>query len=51
MQTRMGESPVSELPPSEPFVSVPANAANNTHCSAADYERLYAQSISDPDTF
>ncbi len=42
---------MSELPPSEPFVPVPADAAANTHCSAADYDRLYAQSIADPDGF
>ncbi|HRE36190.1 MAG TPA: AMP-binding protein, partial [Sphingopyxis terrae] len=42
---------MSELPPSEPFVPVPADAAANTHCSAADYDRLYAASIDDPDGF
>ena len=41
----------SELHPSEPLVPVPANAAANTHCSAADYDRLYAASIADPDSF
>ena len=41
----------TELPPSEPFVPVPADAAANTHCSAADYDRLYAASIDDPDGF
>ena len=30
---------------------VPADAAANTHCSAADYDRLYTQSIDDPDAF
>ena len=42
---------MSELPPSEPFVPVPPAAAANTHTSAADYERLYAESIADPDAF
>src|SRR5690606_24498280 len=48
---RSGESRMSELPPSEPFVPVPPAAAANTHTSAADYERLYAESIADPDAF
>ncbi len=30
---------------------IPANAAANTECSATDYDRMYAQSIADPDTF
>ncbi|HEX4874336.1 MAG TPA: acetyl-coenzyme A synthetase N-terminal domain-containing protein, partial [Sphingorhabdus sp.] len=30
---------------------VPESATKNTHCSAADYDRLYAQSIADPDGF
>ncbi len=38
-------------PPSEPFVPVPEAAAADTHCTAADYDRLYAQSIADPDAF
>jgi len=42
---------MSDLPPSEPLVPIPAEAAANTHCSAADYDRLYAQSIADPDAF
>src|SRR3546814_16019114 len=42
---------MSDLPPSEPLIPVPAEAAANTHCSAADYDRLYAQSIADPDAF
>jgi acetyl-CoA synthetase len=29
----------------------PESATGNTHCSAADYDRMYAQSISDPDQF
>jgi len=29
----------------------PADAVANTHCTAADYETLYRQSIADPDTF
>jgi acetyl-CoA synthetase len=36
---------------SEPFVPVPQDAAANTHCSAADYDRLYAESINNPDAF
>jgi acetyl-CoA synthetase len=51
MKTHQGDSLVSELPPSEPLVPVPADAAANTHCTAADYDRLYAQSIDDPDIF
>ena len=42
---------MSELPPSEPFVPVPTDAAATTHCSATDYDRLYAASIADPDAF
>ncbi len=42
---------MSDLPPSEPFVPVPADAAANTHCTAEDYDRLYAASIADPDAF
>src|SRR3546814_4140283 len=42
---------MSDLPPSEPLIPVPAEAAANTHCSAADYDRLYAESIADPDAF
>ncbi|WP_033074017.1 acetate--CoA ligase [Sphingopyxis sp. MWB1] len=42
---------MSDLPPSEPLVPVPADAAARTHCSAADYDRLYAESIDDPDGF
>src|SRR3989344_6076996 len=42
---------MSDLPPSEPLVPVPADAAANTHRTAADYDRLYAQSIADPDAF
>ena len=42
---------MSDLPPSEPLVPVPADAAANTHCTAEDYDRLYAQSVSDPDSF
>ncbi|WOE74945.1 acetate--CoA ligase [Alterisphingorhabdus coralli] len=30
---------------------VPAPPQANTHCTAADYDRLYAQSVSDPDAF
>lgn len=30
---------------------VPTDAAANTHCTAADYERMYAQSIAEPDSF
>ncbi len=30
---------------------IPASAAADTHCTAADYNRLYAQSIADPDAF
>ncbi len=30
---------------------VPEDASRNTHCSVADYDRLYAQSIADPDGF
>ncbi|MBP6435589.1 MAG: AMP-binding protein, partial [Sphingorhabdus sp.] len=30
---------------------VPESAGRDTHCSAADYDRLYAASISDPDAF
>ncbi|WP_397590830.1 acetate--CoA ligase [Sphingorhabdus sp.] len=30
---------------------IPANAAANTQCSATDYDRMYAQSIADPDAF
>ena len=30
---------------------VPESAIKNTHCSAAEYDRLYAASISDPDAF
>jgi acetyl-CoA synthetase len=30
---------------------VPADAAANTHCTAADYDRLYAQSVGEPDAF
>ena len=30
---------------------IPDSAAENTHCSAADYNRMYALSITDPDTF
>ena len=30
---------------------IPADAASDTHCDAADYDRLYAQSITDPDGF
>ncbi len=30
---------------------VPPKAASDTHCSAADYERMYAESIADPDSF
>ncbi len=30
---------------------VPEGATQNTHATAADYDRLYAQSISDPDAF
>ena len=42
---------MSDLPPSEPLVPVPADAAANTHCTAADYDRLYAHSVDDPDAF
>ncbi len=42
---------MSDLPPSEPFVPVPSDAAANTHCTAEDYDRLYAASIADPDAF
>ena len=42
---------MSDLPPSEPLVPVPADAAANTHCTAADYDRLYRQSVDDPDAF
>jgi acetyl-CoA synthetase len=42
---------VVRIAPSEPLIPVPADAAANTHCTAADYDRLYAQSISDPDAF
>jgi acetyl-CoA synthetase len=47
----VSELPPADLPASEPFVPVPADAAANTHCSAADYERLYTHSIDDPDAF
>ena len=30
---------------------VPESASQNTHCSASDYDRMYAESISDPDGF
>ena len=42
---------MSDLPPSEPLVPVPADAAAHTHCTAADYDRLYAASVADPDAF
>src|SRR3546814_4910928 len=42
---------MSDLPPSEPLLPVPTPATANTHCTAADYERLYAASIADPDVF
>src|SRR3546814_18332705 len=42
---------MSDLPPSEPLLPVPTPATANTHCTAADYERLYAASIADPDDF
>ncbi|SKB78028.1 acetate--CoA ligase [Sphingopyxis flava] len=42
---------MSDLPSSEPFVPVPSDAAANTHCTAEDYDRLYAASIADPDAF
>jgi acetyl-CoA synthetase len=29
----------------------PEGAKANTHCTAADYNRMYAQSVADPDTF
>jgi acetyl-CoA synthetase len=29
----------------------PKSATSNTHCSAAEYDRMYAQSISNPDAF
>ena len=29
----------------------PESATRETHCTAADYERMYAESISDPDAF
>lgn len=30
---------------------VPEDAKHGTHCSAADYDRMYAESIADPDAF
>jgi acetyl-CoA synthetase len=30
---------------------VPADATANTHCTAADYDRMYAQSVDEPDAF
>ncbi|MGL5838502.1 MAG: acetate--CoA ligase [Sphingorhabdus sp.] len=30
---------------------VPDNATQDTHCSAADYDRMYAASVADPDAF
>ncbi len=33
------------------FVPIPDAATVSTHTSAADYDRLYAQSVSDPDVF
>jgi acetyl-CoA synthetase len=33
------------------MVPIPANAIAGTHTTAADYDRLYAQSLSDPDSF
>ena len=33
------------------FVPIPADAAINTHTTVADYDLMYAQSISDPDAF
>ncbi len=33
------------------MVPIPADAIARTHTTAADYERLYAQSLSDPDGF
>ncbi len=33
------------------YYPVPAGAAANTHTSAADYDRLYVQSIQNPDAF
>ncbi len=42
---------MTEIAPSEPLVAIPADAAAKTHVSAADYDRLYAESIGDPDAF
>jgi acetyl-CoA synthetase len=33
------------------YYPIPTDAAVNTHCNAADYDRLYAQSLNDPDAF
>ena len=33
------------------LVPPPASAVANTHCTAADYDRLYRQSLDDPDSF
>lgn len=33
------------------WFSVPDDAADRTHCSAAEYDRMYARSIADPDAF
>jgi acetyl-CoA synthetase len=30
---------------------IPASATDGTHCSAAEYDRMYADSITDPDAF
>ncbi len=35
----------------ENWYPVPSDAAQHTHCSAADYDRLYEQSINQPDLF
>jgi acetyl-CoA synthetase len=33
------------------LIPPPAEALANTHCTAADYDRLYRQSLDDPDSF
>lgn len=45
---RKGREQVSEH---QDWFPIPDSAKTNTHCSAAEYDRLYAQSISDPDAF
>ena len=42
---------MSETVHTEPWVRRPAAAGQATSCTAADYERMYAASLDDPDTF